>query len=109
MIDTGAALTSSAGWNQYLALCREQGVTLDTSKANTAKFKFGIGVAMSKGTVAVHSPIGMITFHVIDADTPFLLSLKDLDATGYYFNNLKNRLVGGDTEIPIVRLYGHPF
>ena len=75
MIDTGAAHNSSAGFNQYLALRREQNVDINTDKAGTAKFKFGIGDALSKGTVAIQSLIGTIEFHIINADTPFLLCL----------------------------------
>lgn len=109
MIDTGAAHNSSAGFNQYLALQREQNIAIDTSIAGTARFKFGIGEALSKGVITVRCPIGDIRFHVVDADTPFLLCLEDLDRTGFYFNNLKNCLMGKGKRIPITRLHGHPF
>ena len=109
IIDTGTAHNSSAGFNQYLALRREQNVNINTDKAGTAKFKFSIGDALSKGTVAVQSPIGTIEFHIVDADTPFLLCLRDLDRAGFYFNNLTNYLIGKEKQVPVIRLYGHPF
>jgi hypothetical protein len=109
MIDTGAAHNSSAGYNQYLALRREQNVNINTDNAGSARFKFGIGDALSKGTVAVQSPIGVVEFHNVDADTPFLLCLRDLDQAGFYFNNLTNRLVSSNKQVPVTRLYGHPF
>ena len=109
MIDTGASFSSSAGHNQYLALSREQNVSIDKSSEGTATFKFGIGTAVSIGTITVKSPIGDLSFHVVDADTPFLLSLKDLDATGYYFDNQSNHLVKDKQRVPVSRIYGHPF
>ena len=33
-------------------------------------------------------------FHVIKLDTPFLMSLKDMDRLGVYLNNTTNQLVG---------------
>jgi hypothetical protein len=109
MIDTGAAHNSSAGYNQYLALRREQNVNINTNKAGSARFKFGISEALSKGTVAVQSPIGIVEFHIVDADTPFLLCLRDLDQAGFYFNNLTNYLISSNKQVPVIRLYSHPF
>lgn len=108
MIDTGAAYLSSAGMNQLLALQKQQVAELDTSKANTARFKYGKGRAYSKGTVTLHTPIGVVAFHVVDADCPFLLSLADMDRLGYYLNNVQNLMVG-KTNHPIIRLNGHAF
>ena len=79
IINTGATHNSSVGYNQYLALRREQNVNINTNKAGSARFKFGISEALLKGTIAVQSLIGIVEFHVINADTPFLLCLQDLD------------------------------
>ena len=109
MIDTGAAFASSAGWAQYKALSHIQSVSLDTAAAKES-FKFGIGSTKSLGTVSVDCPIGRISFHIIDADTPFLLSLCDLDKLGYFFNNLSNQLTSKSGQhIPVIRCFGHPF
>ena len=51
----------------------------------------------SKGTIQVESLIGVLSFYVIDADIPFLLSLRDLDSLGVYYNNLLNTLVRKNT------------
>lgn len=109
LIDGGAAHASSAGWDQYLALSREQDVQIDRSQAGRQSFIFGMGMTLSKGTVTVASPIGNVVFHVVDADTPFLLCLDDLDRLGYYLNNITNELVGKDRKVPVVRLNGHAF
>jgi hypothetical protein len=57
----------------------------------------------------VNTPLGILAFHVIEADTPFLLSLHNLDKIGVYFNNLTNQLVQGQTTWLVIRKYGHPF
>ncbi|KAI0998671.1 hypothetical protein K3495_g9529 [Podosphaera aphanis] len=43
VIDSGAAARSSAGWPQFQALPKIQGVQLDTTKAGTARIIFGDG------------------------------------------------------------------
>ena len=108
VIDTGAAFTSTAGYGQFLALQKVQHVNIKET-ANGQRFKFGIGSTTSKGTVEVNTPLGSLVFHVVEADTPFLLSLNDLDKTGAYFNNLTNQLVRKDQSWPVIRKYGHPF
>jgi hypothetical protein len=57
----------------------------------------------------VDTPLGALTFHVVEADTPFLLLLYDLDKIGVYYNNLTNQLVRKDVTWPVVRKYGHLF
>jgi hypothetical protein len=112
MIDTGAAHHSTAGYSQYVALKRYQNIQIDKTKAGAITVQFGIGSATSIGAIEVKTPIGNINFHIVQADTPFLLSLKDLDLLGAYFNNLTNRIYYGansSKSIPIVRRFGHPF
>lgn len=110
LIETGASHASSAGYNQYLALNRDQPVEIDKAGAQNCRFRFGIGEMSSKGTITVSTPIGDIKFHVVDVDTSFLLPLQDLDAAGYYLNNLRNELQNGEgKKVPVVRLFGHPF
>ena len=43
------------------------------------------------------------------ADTPFLLSLGDIDKLGIYLNNLTNVLVTLGGDVPVVRRFGHSF
>jgi hypothetical protein len=109
VIDTGAAFTSTAGYGQFLALRETQNIEIDQGMAQGQRFKFGIGTTTSKGTVKVDTPLGALIFHVVDADTPFLLSLHDLDKMGVYYNNLTNRLVRKEMTWPVIRKYGHPF
>jgi len=41
--------------------------------------QFGIGLTALIRSVAVKTPIGLVNFHVVKADTPFLLCLADMD------------------------------
>lgn len=109
MPDTGAAGVSTAGFAQFKALKNLKNIQLDRSRAGQAKIKFGIGLASSIGTTDVVTPVGLITFHVLPSNTPFLLCIHDMDKTGTYLNNIENVLVQGDKRIPIVRKFGHPW
>jgi hypothetical protein len=110
--DTGAANVSTVGKEQYLALTREDPtVNLNTSTAGKASIKFGKGEATASiGTVQVSTEIGKIDFEVLEAPTPFLLCLADMDRLKVYFNNTTDELVQGDKKrIPILRKWGHPW
>ncbi|KAF7567022.1 DUF1421 multi-domain protein [Pyrenophora tritici-repentis] len=109
--DTGAANVSTVGKEQYLALTREDPtVKLDTSTAGKASIKFGKGEATASiGTVQVSTEIGKINFEVLEAPTPFLLCLADMDRLKVYFNNTTDELVQDDVHIPVIRKWGHPW
>ncbi len=110
MPDSGAAGVSTAGNPQFLALQKlDPRVQLDTSTAGDHKIRFGKGTAFSQGTIQVYTPIGIITFHVVPANTPFLFCIQDMDAMGVKFDNLRNVLIQGDKVIPIIRKWGHPW
>ena len=102
---------STAGHDQYLAFQEiDSSATLNTSSAGTVKIKFGIGTAASVGSLQVKTPIGVVEFHVLYADTPFLLSLADLDALGCYYNNLENRVFNKNNtkSTPVVQVHHSP-
>jgi hypothetical protein len=111
VIDTGAAKFSTAGYPQFRALQRvDRTVTLDETTKGTARVQFGIGATSSVGSAKVSTPIGQVVFHIMDAKTPFLLCLTDMDKLGVYFNNLENKLVTPKGHaVPVVRRFGHPF
>lgn len=108
LLDTGAA-RSTGGLLQFQALKRIQNVELDATRAGEARFKFGIGQTVSLGVATVRTPIGAIEFHIVDADVPFLMSLKDLDDNNATYDNLRNVLVQGKSKYLVVRKHGHPW
>lgn len=115
MIDTGAARGSSAGKAQYQAYCSKTGRQVNINESRAARCHFGIGSAVSLGTASITFPIGSfwVSFdaHIVDADTPILMSIDDMDRLGVYLNNLENVLVHSKTgsKVPITRVRGHPF
>jgi len=110
MPDTGAAEQSTAGRGQFRALCKElPGITLDASRAGEAHIKFGNGAPMSSvGSVNIDTPVGRVTFHIVDAPTPFLLCLRDMDELGIELHNVRNELVSASgVRVPVYRKWGH--
>jgi hypothetical protein len=57
----------------------------------------------------VDTPVGRVEFHVVHADTPFLLCLADMDALQVYYNNLSDTLVTPTGSFSVIRRFGHPF
>lgn len=111
--DTGASMVSTAGHEQFLALQRENpDCEFDATLAGQAKVKFGNGkIIDSLGAVEVETPIGRVKFHIVDAQTPFLLCLADMDRLGVYYNNVRDEIIcpDGATVVPVLRKWGHPW
>lgn len=63
------------------------------------------------GSISISTPIGICIFNVVNTNTPFLLSLDELDNKGIFLNNLTNTLVtdGDKKGIAVVRKFGHAF
>ncbi|KAF1969113.1 hypothetical protein BU23DRAFT_571836 [Bimuria novae-zelandiae CBS 107.79] len=65
--------------------------------AGKTSIKFGKGsVTVSIGTAQIPTEIRKIDFKVLDAPTPFLLCLADMDRLKVYFNNTTDKLVQGN-------------
>ena len=111
MIDTGASQRSTVGYDQYLAYTTTiaADALMDKTTEGDVNIKFGIGSTSSIGSIVVHSPVGTVEFYIIQADTPFLLSLADMDRLQIQFLNLKNVLQTTQGDIPVVRRFGHAF
>ena len=109
VVDTGASKKSTAGYGQFRALQQSNpAVELDTSTKGQVTVRFGIGSTSSIGTANVHTPIGEVQFHIVNANTPFLLCLADMDKLQVYYNNIQDVLVS-TREVPVVRRFGHAF
>jgi hypothetical protein len=86
-----------------------QNIRLDTLTKGQVSVQFGIGMAFSIGTVEVNSPIGKVYFHVVHANTPFLLCLVDMDSLQVYYNNLKDIIITCTGAVQVVQRFGHLF
>lgn len=79
MIDKGASRQSTARYGQYFAYKKKiKHVQGDKSRAGAINVQFGIGSIFSIGSLLLGTPIEIIEFHVVEADTLFLLCLKDM-------------------------------
>ena len=116
MPDTGAAGVSTAGKSQVKALQKTMpSLKLDTTTAGGHRIAFGDNPQLpTLGTVGVKTPFGTISFAVVQANTPFLLCLNDMDKLRVFFDNTRDVLVhtnklGKRETYPVVRKWGHPF
>ncbi|RAL61889.1 hypothetical protein DID88_002952 [Monilinia fructigena] len=109
VIDTGASKWSTVGYGQYQAYKKYvEDIEMDKKRAGVAKVAFGIGKTESIGSISINLPPGKVEFHVVTADTPFLLSLHDMDRLKVYYNNIKDSLVSLTGKHPVVRRFEHP-
>ena len=89
---------------------------IDITQTGAVNVQFGIGSTASIGSVKVKTPIGLVDFHVVKADTPFLLCLADIDRLQVYYNNVIDTLIGPTTTPKskyitplIIQQFGHLF
>jgi len=61
------------------------------------------------GSLKVQLLVGEIMFYIIYANTPFLISLRDLNSLGCYYNNLTNKVVTPILTVPVAQQFGYPF
>jgi hypothetical protein len=111
IIDISALQYSTAGYEQFQALQRtNSSITLNETIKGQVKVQFSISFTSSISSTKVETPIGQVEFYIIIANTPFLLSLADMDKLGVYFNNLTNSLVTSTgNSVLVVRRFGHSF
>ncbi|KAK6224925.1 hypothetical protein QIS74_03252 [Colletotrichum tabaci] len=109
--DTGAAKFSTVGKPQVLAYLREYPRTKISWVPGSAHVRFGANTSIASiGIMNMENPLGSVTYHILDAPTPFLFSLYDADRLGAYFNNVDNVIVRKNgPPIPVIRKWGHPF
>ena len=79
MIDTKAFKRSIAKYSQFFALQKINKVQLNESIRGIVSIQFGIGSTSFISSIKVDTLIGIVEFHIIKVDTPFLLCLADMD------------------------------
>jgi hypothetical protein len=115
MIDTSASKKSTTGYNQYIMFKKSEagkgtGTKINTSTTGVVNIQFGIGSTLSIGSIQVQLPVlGHAEFHIVQANTLFLLCLADMDALQVYYNNIKDQVITPSGTVPVVRRFGHPF
>ncbi|POS82128.1 hypothetical protein EPUL_006743, partial [Erysiphe pulchra] len=111
MLDPGSSSFSTAGCGQVKAYISTFNCgKVDKSTAGAITAQFGIGRTTSIGSINILTPIGNVTFHVVNADTPFLLCLQDMDSLKIYYNNLRDVIqMQNGKSIPVIRKFNHAF
>lgn len=117
MIDTEASSKFTAGFGQYKAFDKIIPTPINTTRAGQVNIQFAIGQASRLGSINVQTPVGTICFHIVQADTPFLLCLADMDRHDVFFDNTRDSLVSKTKaqkdypvkDCPVARLFGHTF
>lgn len=110
MPDSGAAGVSTVGESQFHALkALQPEIELDITRAAEYLIRFEKGDTRTLGTVNVNTPIGVITFHVVNAFTPFLFCLEDMKRLGVNVDVLNDCLIQGEKKVPLVYKFGHLF
>jgi len=81
IIDIGAFKKSTIGYGQYLIYKTtvNNNTDINTTQTRAVNIQFGIGLTTLIRLVAVKTPISLVNFHVVKADTLFLLYLTDID------------------------------
>jgi hypothetical protein len=76
MPNTGAVGISTAGEPQFLALQKQDLlISLDRTTAGDNQIWFGKGTAVAIGTTTVQTPLRLITFYIVIANTLFLFCI----------------------------------
>jgi hypothetical protein len=109
MIDSSASIRSIVDYEQYLAFIKNISIDLNRTKAEAVNVQFEIESISSVESLTIDISMRLVKFHVIKADTSFLLSLADMNRLKVYFNNVENLLVDTIKALSIIRRFYHGF
>src|ERR1700723_2028693 len=81
IINTGASKKSTTGYRQYLAYKTtiDNNTNINITQTGAINVQFGIGLTVLIKLVKVKTLISLVNFHVVKADTLFLLCFVDID------------------------------
>lgn len=68
-------------------------IRLDKTMVDSVNFMFGIRKTSAIRTIYLKTQMDLVTFYIVKAAIPFLLSLANIDRMSVYFNNVKNTLI----------------
>lgn len=113
IIDSGCSLASVGGLPQYHAYYRTMGHSPDINYDAKATVTLGDVHTKSLGRAAIDFPLGpiwtTIEIYILPRFIPILLSLRDMDKLGVYFDNIDNLLVHKQSNMSqtVERHFGH--
>ena len=118
MIDISASKKSTAGYRQYFTYKTtiNNNMDINTMQTGAINVQFGISSTALIKSVTVKTPISLVNFYIVKADTSFLLYFVNMDKLQVYYNNITDTLIGpaialGSKYItlPITQQFGHLF
>jgi hypothetical protein len=112
MIDSNALTKLIVEYEQYLAFNKiNLFIQLNFSRAKTVNVQFDIKSASSIKSLIIDISFEIMKFHVIKADTSFLLSLINMNRLKVYFNNVENilNMIIQNQKLSIIRRFDHEF
>jgi hypothetical protein len=109
MINSRASVRSIVDYEQYLAFINQSSIELDSIKVEAINVQFEIKSILSIESLTIDTSFELVKFHVIKANTLFLLSLADMNRLKVYFNNVENLLVDKIKISSIIRRFDHDF
>ncbi len=115
LVDCDAADRSIEDMKQFNALQRISNDNIALNKKTIdSSIKFEIDNTLILEFVNLNISLEMITFHIVEINTSFLLCLNNFDRLSIYFNNLINEIVqykhtSKKRRHLVIRRYGHAF
>ena len=104
IINIDALYKSTAGYGQFQTLqAIDKSVSLNILTKGQVTVQFRIRALIFIKTIDINSPVSKIQFHIIKADTPFLLYLADMNRLYIKYNNLKDVIITYTKKVPVVR------
>ena len=109
-IDTNAAIRSNAEFDQYETLKRfDDSIKIDHSTIESVDFIFEMNITSSIESINLHTSMKSVIFHIMIANTFFLLCLIDMNKMKTFFNNITNQLIQSKRILSVICRYGHVF
>jgi hypothetical protein len=109
IIDSRASTRSIVDYEQYLAFIKNTSIDLNRAKTEAVNVQFELESIFSLRSITIDISMRLVKFHVIKADTFFLLSLADMNRLKVYFNNVENLLIDKIKILSIIKRFDHDF
>ena len=110
MIDIEAFKHSTTDYDQYLAYQKYiENISINIEKAEAVNVQFDIEEISFIDSIMIIMLMNTTKFHMIRANTLFLLCLADMNRLSVYLNNLINKLIIKRNSMPIsiIRRFDH--
>lgn len=110
MINTKTSKYSTIDYGQYLAYNAINKQLINNFTAGIVYATFGIESISFIESIVICISIDQVKFHIVKADTSFLLCIVDLDRLKCYLNNVNNVLIKKDNStMPVICWFEYSF